>query len=39
MIEDRTKDHYRLLQNEIKILDKIQVDHEKKIMEIETEKQ
>ena len=38
LVEDRTQEHYRLLQNEIKILDKIQVDHERKILEVEGEK-
>ena len=34
IIEDKTKDHYKVLQNEIKVLDKIQSDHEKKINEL-----
>lgn len=38
VVEDRTSEYYRLLQNEIKILDKIQVDHERKILEVEGEK-
>lgn len=37
-IEDRTREHYRVLQNEIKVLDKVQADHERKILEVEAER-
>lgn len=38
-IEDRTIDHYKQIQNEIKLLDKMQLDYEKKTQQAENEKE